>query len=248
MKLVVITINKDGERLAGKLKDKFPDAKVVNGHNEDGPSTKELVMSLFKEYEGLIFIAALGITVRLIAPLVKSKFSDPAVVCVDTAGRYSISVLSGHEGGANDLAFLAASCTDAAPVITTGHEVHKKFILGIGTRRGIGHDDVKRAVMRALKKAAIKPGDIRLAATVDLKKDEAGLIDACSEMGLPLVFFSKRDIANFKGYSSRSDVVRRHLGLEGVCEPCALLAGRRTKLILKKQIYDGTAIAIAVEN
>lgn len=248
MKLAIITINKDGERLAKKLKDEIPDAKIFKGRGEDSPSLKGLVRSIFGEYKGLIFIAALGITVRLIAPHIKSKFSDPAVVCVDSSGRYSISVLSGHEGGANNLAFLVGACLDAAPVITTGHEVHKKFIIGIGTRRGVRPDDVKRAVMAALKRAAIKPGDVRLAATIDLKKSESGLVKAFSDMGLPIVFISKEEIANFKGYPSKSEVVRRHLGLEGVCEPCALLAGRRTRLILKKEIYHGVALAIAVEN
>lgn len=85
---------------------------------------KNLVRRIFAEYDGLIFIAALGMVVRLISPLIKSKLSDPAVVCVDSAARFSVSLLSGHEGGANRLAFLVAASLDALPVITTAKEVH----------------------------------------------------------------------------------------------------------------------------
>ena len=89
---------------------------------------------------------------------------------------------------------------------------------------------------------------VRLAATIELKKYEKGLIEACHDLGLPLVFISRESIGNFKGGISKSEVVKRHIGLDGVCEPCALLAGRRTGLILKKEAQDGVAIAIAEEN
>ncbi len=248
MKIAIITINKDGKNLAKKLKPDFPNAEILNGRMNQKGALKNLAGSIFNEYDGLIFIAALGITVRLIGGLIKSKFHDPAVVSVDTAGRFSISVLSGHEGGANRLAFLVAASLGALPVITTGKEVHKKFILGIGTRRGIDSDKVKSAIRKAVEKKKIDPEAIRLVSTVDLKKNEKGLIKACHDLGLPLIFISKESIGNFKGRISKSDVVKRHIGLDGVCEPCALLAGRRTELILRKQTQDGVAIAIAEEN
>ncbi len=248
MKVAIITINKNGETLAKKLKVDLPDAEIFNGLMTKKARLKNLVKSIFNEYDGLIFFAALGITVRLIGGCIKSKFHDPAVVSVDTAGRFSISVLSGHEGGANTLTFLVAASLGALPVVTTGKEVHKRFILGVGTRRGIEADKVKRAIKKAVKKKGISLEAVRFVSTVDLKKKEKGLIEACQAFCLPLVFISKESIVNFKGDISKSEVVKRHIGLDGVCEPCALLSGRRARLILRKQTQDGVAIAIAEES
>ena len=72
-----------------------------------------------RPWDALIFIGAMGICVRTIAPYVGSKYTDPAVVCVDTTGRYAVSVLSGHVGGANRLTATVAGILGAEPVVTT---------------------------------------------------------------------------------------------------------------------------------
>lgn len=73
----------------------------------------------YDDMEAIVFVGALGICVRRIAPLVHDKYTDPAVVCVDTTGRYVIPVLSGHIGGANELARHIASVLGAQAVVTT---------------------------------------------------------------------------------------------------------------------------------
>ena len=73
----------------------------------------------WNDFEGFVFIGAMGICVRTIAPYVNDKHEDPAVVCVDSFGRNAVSVLSGHIGGANDLAQTIADVLGARPVITT---------------------------------------------------------------------------------------------------------------------------------
>ena len=78
---------------------------------------------IFKQYRGLLMIMALGIVVRTIAPHIVDKRSDPAVVAMDEGGSHAISVLSGHTGGANDLARLIARHTGARAVITTATDV-----------------------------------------------------------------------------------------------------------------------------
>ena len=244
MKIAILVVNKYGEKLAEKLNSYFKDAVIIKIGKKNLVNS---VSKVFSEYDGLIFIAALGIVVRFISPFIKDKFSDSAVVCVDTAGRFSISVLSGHEGGANSLSFSVAGALDALPVITTGTESRKRVIIGIGCRRSVTSDEVKDAIFTILKEENIALEKIRLAATVDLKKGEKGLKEACSELGLPLVFISRKSIRNFKGVSS-SEVVKRNIGLAGVCEPCALLAGRKTKLVLRKRISGRVTIAIAGEN
>lgn len=77
------------------------------------------VAEYWNRYQAFIFIGAMGICVRTIAPLLKDKHTDPAVVCIDSLGRHVIAVASGHIGGANDLAIDLAHKIGAEPVITT---------------------------------------------------------------------------------------------------------------------------------
>ena len=73
----------------------------------------------WKQFDAFVFIGAMGICVRTIAPYIRDKHEDPAVVCVDSLGKNAISVLSGHVGGANELAHKVAALIGANPVITT---------------------------------------------------------------------------------------------------------------------------------
>ncbi|KHK01857.1 cobalt-precorrin 5A hydrolase [Desulfovibrio sp. TomC] len=82
-------------------------------------SLADLVAGTFARFRAHIFICACGIAVRSIAPFVRDKTSDPAVVCLDDTGHFAISLLSGHLGGANDLARRVADLTGAMPVVTT---------------------------------------------------------------------------------------------------------------------------------
>ena len=81
----------------------------------------------FRDSQALIFISASGIAVRAIAPFVKDKFSDPAVVAVDEGGRFAVPLLSGHVGGANDLARRIAALTGGQAVVSTATDVNGLF-------------------------------------------------------------------------------------------------------------------------
>ena len=203
---------------------------------------------IFSDYDGLVFIMASGIVVRVTAPYIKDKHTDPAVVVVDDVGRYVVSLLSGHEGGANRLAHNVANILKTDAVVTTGTEAVKDIIIGIGCKRGIGSADVKEAIHNALADADVSVDRVRLAGTVDLKANEAGLLRALEELDIPLRVVSRAEIETCAKDYSKSDFVIDKIGVGGVCEPAALISGRKTKLILKKQKYPGITIAIAQEN
>ena len=109
MKIAVIPISEAGNDIALSLQRELG-AKVIS---------RTEVSKQWKKFDGFVFIGALGICVRTIAPLVTDKHEDPAVVCVDSMGLNAISVLSGHVGGANDLARDIAALIGAREVITT---------------------------------------------------------------------------------------------------------------------------------
>ncbi len=90
-------------------------------------SLKELVKELWPQSQALIFIGACGIAVRSIAPYVKDKTRDPAVLVLDEKGRFVISLLSGHIGGANELTLAIAGLIGAQPVITTATDINQVF-------------------------------------------------------------------------------------------------------------------------
>ena len=93
------------------------------------PGLDTWTRAAFAEADALVFVGALGIAVRAIAPYVESKAHDPAVVVVDETGQFAISVLSGHLGGANDLAHAVAQVIGATPVITTATDCHGVFAI-----------------------------------------------------------------------------------------------------------------------
>ena len=89
----------------------------------------------FLDSQAVIFIGACGIEVRSIAPFVTSKKTDPAVLVVDECSRFVISLLSGHLGGANELAGTAAKILDAMPVVTTATDLHQCFAVDVFAKK-----------------------------------------------------------------------------------------------------------------
>ncbi|AXG94094.1 cobalamin biosynthesis protein CbiG [Clostridium botulinum] len=92
---------------------------VIEKLERQGFNFKEIVKKSFEDYDAIIFISSTGIAVRAIAPFIQSKDKDPAVIVIDSTGKYVISLLSGHLGGANELAEKIARVLEAEPIITT---------------------------------------------------------------------------------------------------------------------------------
>lgn len=107
----IIYLNETGRNVARQIETELKGFQARN--------IREFDDGLFRNSRALIFVGALGVCVRAIAPFLKDKHSDPAVVCVDSTGRNVISVLSGHVGGANEICGDVARVLGATPVITT---------------------------------------------------------------------------------------------------------------------------------
>ncbi|MCY3023454.1 MAG: cobalamin biosynthesis protein, partial [Planctomycetota bacterium] len=101
---------------------------------------------------------------------------------------------------------------------------------------------------KALKAARVPLRDVRLLASADIKRDEAGLLRAARTLALPLRFISSEELRATTRLFQRSEFVRKRVGLPAVAEPAALLAGRRTRLVLPKRVFPGVTVAIARES
>ena len=164
MKIAVVSITRHGIALAGKVVAALPGAQLFAPEKFQAEAeiaapgaartyvgkVGDQVPALFASFEGIVAIVSLGAVVRLIAPHLRNKETDPAVVVVDEAGRFAIPVLSGHLGGANALAGHLATALGATPVLTTASDARQTLavdLLGreLGWTFEATHDEVVRA-------------------------------------------------------------------------------------------------------
>ena len=161
MRIAILSVTEKGARLGESLGaglvaeiDLFSLARgslKSSAHPFDKLSA--LVTKIFSEYDGLVFIMAAGIAVRVIAPHVRDKRQDPAVVVMDDAGIHAISLLSGHIGGANELARRVAEVVGARPVITTATDIVNlpaPDVVAVRLRLAIDPFDSMKAVNSAI--------------------------------------------------------------------------------------------------
>lgn len=290
---------------------------------------------MFAAMDALIFIGATGIAVRAIAPLVQDKFYDPAVLVMDELGQFCIPLLSGHVGGANELAETISRLIGSQAVITTATDVNHQFavdvfarknglkiadrelakeisaelltgrkvgfftdflwngtlpkglcegqfcdrniqitintdslkdrsetcsgekdilrlvppviILGIGCRKGTPAGQIQAAIHQLLKEQNLHPLSIAAVATIDLKKEEPGLLAAAKALQIPVICYSSEELAAVPGDFAESAFVKQITGVGNVCERAALKAARERGgyLVCHKTVYDGVTVAAA---
>ena len=155
----------------------------------------ELTGEIFPSYEGLVYIAPTGAVVRAIAPCLRHKTVDPAVVVVDVGGRWAVSLLGGHEGGANELALAVANILGAEPVVSTTTEAVKDLIVGVGCRRGAAADAIVAAVARGVGAGRLRFGrrcGCWLRPTSRPTSRDCG--EAARQLGLPLRLIPAEEI------------------------------------------------------
>lgn len=352
MRLAVISFTRAGGLLCGRLVTRarelgfncrgyvmdrfFHILQDVPGICPLGEPVAEWTRTWFDQVDGLVYIGAAGIAVRAVAPCLKDKMTDPAVVVIDEKGDYVVSLLSGHIGGANELAAVLADMLGAVPVITTASDVRQKtavdvwakarglglsdrvlakqvaaslldgepvgffsdyplsepvpegfcqgepcrmnvwitarrrpeetspvfrcctegrrtlrliprtLTVGVGCRRGVEGARVMRAVTRAMEQADLDLKAVANLASIDIKKEEAGIWDAAKELGVPFLTFSSEKLNEVPGMFTPSDFVRQVTGTDNVCERSALAgAGAGAVLLVRKQAADGVTIAVA---
>jgi cobalt-precorrin 5A hydrolase len=286
MKIAVVAVSQRGAALALRLQNAWkqnlsasdnewqPDApacalyaleKYAQASPAFTPFVKAsvLVTELWGEVDGIVFLCASGIAVRAIAPLVKSKFTDPAVVVTGDAGAFAISLLSGHEGGANRLAEFIATTINATangdtttgclPVITTASECSpavtpRNLFVGVGSTKGITTKRVVEAVRTLCAKHNLSPMRIRAFCTIELKRDEPGILEAAEVFDAPLLWYSAGELAAVAGEFNASEYVQRITGVDNVCERAAMCAaGAAARLVVPKTAGDGLTLAVAAK-
>lgn len=335
MRLAVFAFSRQGLRTARRVREALEGAGDVCRTFAPERLTEEDVTAvtpplaafmgpLFQEMDALIFVGSCGIAVRAVAPHVRDKRTDPAVVVTDELARFVIPLLSGHIGGANALAVRLAEALGATAAVTTATDVNGRWSvdawaaengltisdmkaakavsaailegpvplasdlpvagelppglmrgergelgvcvswrricpfdhtlgliprvvrLGIGCRRGVGAEAIGRLVDQVLEENGIYPAAVKQVCTIDLKKDEPGLLEFCRERGWPLEWFSAEELRQVRGDFTPSDFVRSVTGVDNVCERAALARGET--LIVKKTARDGVTVAAAAEH
>lgn len=134
MKMAIISVSDKGKELALNLKEKLDSDSTIIKCDLYHKNVKKYFPILFYEYDAIVAIMASGILIRSIAPLIKSKITDPAVLNIDDNGKFVISTLSGHLGGANELTGKISKLIGATPVITTSTDVNKKLGIDVLAR------------------------------------------------------------------------------------------------------------------
>lgn len=297
-------------------------------------SLSDLVAETFPRCRAHIFICACGIAVRAIAPHVRDKTSDPAVVCLDDAGRFAVSLLSGHLGGANDLARRAAAVVGATPVVTTATDAAeapaiellardlglaldnavaarrvnaalaagepvavfdplglftpgqakaarhfhwvagpdqtpadaplvvvdwrvgpltptrlylrpKVLIAGVGCRRGTPASDILALLGHVCRERRLALASLAALASIEAKRDEAGLLEAARTLDLDIFFYRADELAGVS-VPHPSTVVAKHMGVGSVCEAAAILATAGGRLLAPKTRTGFSTAAIAL--
>ena len=244
----VIALTDAGRRLGERLCAALDDAELWFRPEPFG----EHLRKAFNNGDALLMICATGIAVRTLAPTLGSKHEDPPVIVLDEAGRFVIPLLSGHQGGANDLAAKIAELLGAQLVLTTANPyLRPVHAAGFGCERNCDLQEIEALLFECLQQAELDAVQLDSLASIDIKADEAGLLALAEKSGLPFLTYPPARLNEMDDLLSiRSDYVFETVGVYGVAESAALTAaadaaGAAPELVVTKQKSTRATCAIA---
>ena len=123
----------------------------------------------------------------------------------------------------------------------------KNLVLGIGCKKDTSKEQIKNAIFDFLQMNNKSIKSVRCLATIDLKKDEKGLLEFCKEMDLELKIIPRQEIESIEENFTCSEFVKDKVGVASVAEPCSVLASTKGRLICKKTAYQGITLALSEE-
>ena len=186
----------------------------------------ESVQAMFNAGEKLVFICSVGIVFRTLAPVLKDKYQDPPVLVLDEVGQFVVPLLSGHEGGANELAAQVSKRLNASLVRTTAKPyLEPIYAVGMGCERDCPQDTLHRLLEDCLAQSGLSLEQIDSINSIDVKADETGLIELAKTCKKPFQTFKPEQLSAMEHLLSvKSDYVFKTVGVYGVAEAAALFA------------------------
>jgi cobalt-precorrin 5A hydrolase len=218
----VIALTEAGKRLGDELCRQLPGSALWFKPEP----FKDKVQQAFCDGNPLIMICATGIVVRTLTPVINSKHDDPPVIVMDDGGKFVIPLLSGHEGGANELASKISHLMDAQLVMTTANPyLRPVYTAGMGCERDCSETELKELLLQCLEQARIAIDQLSSINSIDIKEDEVGLRALCVSLDKPFQVFDADRLNSMDHLlSTRSDYVYETVGVYGVAESAALYA------------------------
>ena len=219
MKAAMISFTKNGQQMACKIKDVlqseewivYEDVKRSGEKNSYKGSLGDWTKEYWSETDALIYIGAVGIAVRAIAPFVVSKREDPAVIVVDELGKYCIPVLSGHIGGANELAGKLSQKLSMQAVITTATDLNQKWAVDVFARKN-------ELVIEDMKQAKEVSANLLAGENVCLEVEPEGTVNG--KIPKELILQKEGDLpkADHRPVYIPGTVKKIHIGVRKKCE------------------------------
>ena len=188
--------------------------------------------------EGLA-ISSMGAAKEVSAAILEG----PVPLCCDfpVSGDLPAGTVAGEEGEIG----ICVSWRDRKPFERTLLLVPRVVHVGIGCRRGVSKERIAAAVEKVLVENQVHPQAVKCAASIDLKREEEGLLAFCEERGWPAAFYSAGELTAVEGEFTASERVLRVTGVDNVCERAAMVGAER--LIAGKTVCEGVTAALAVE-
>jgi cobalt-precorrin 5A hydrolase len=246
--ITIVSLTQPGYALTQRLLPHYPDAEHL--HQPQPFQTR--IQERFQAGHRLILICATGIAVRTLAPVLRDKYHDPAVLVIDEHGRYVVPLLAGHEGGANEWGRQVSEVLAAQCVITGAQRyTNPLLIAGVGCARHCPLPPLLELLDATLQSHGLRRQDLTALASIDIKQNEAGLRALAEALAIPFTCYPAATLLAYnQRLTQRSEIVFRETGCYGVAEAAALAHAERlidqcAELLIPKHKNAYATLAVA---